>query len=229
MKTALIHHWLVTLRGGERVLETVAELFPSADLFTLVCDRSRIPACLAQHRIQSSFLQALPNATSWYRYYLPLFPLATKHLDVAGYDLIISSDAATVKGVRCDAGAIHICWSRNWSHISASTWSSTLSIRAGVDCLLLGTGPNGESSPNVPYPMSVSWGPSPKGLCCRRCSSVKPSFSQERKTSAWFWRRHRHAKNASLPTAAAEPPKLWTRVLPEFCSRSNRWIRSSMV
>jgi len=110
MKTALIHHWLVTLRGGERVLETVAELFPSADLFTLVCDRSRIPACLAQHRIQSSFLQALPNATSWYRYYLPLFPLATKQLDVAGYDLIISSDAATVKGVRCDAGAMHICY-----------------------------------------------------------------------------------------------------------------------
>src|SRR2546428_10675677 len=110
MKTALIHHWLVTLRGGERVLETVAELFPSADLFTLVCDRSRIPACLAQHRIQSSFLQALPKATSWYRYYLPLFPLATKQLDVAGYDLIISSDAATVKGVRCGAGATHTCY-----------------------------------------------------------------------------------------------------------------------
>ena len=91
MKTALIHHWLVTLRGGERVLETVAELFPSADLFALVCDRSRIPACLAQHRIQSSFLQALPNATSWYRYDLPLFPLATKQLDVAGYDLTPAS------------------------------------------------------------------------------------------------------------------------------------------
>jgi glycosyltransferase involved in cell wall biosynthesis len=110
MKTALVHHWLVTHRGGERVLETVAELFPSADLFTLVYDRSKIPASLAQHKIQSSFLQAFPNATSWYRYYLPLFPLATKQLDVAGYDLIISSDAATVKGVRGDAGATHICY-----------------------------------------------------------------------------------------------------------------------
>jgi glycosyltransferase involved in cell wall biosynthesis len=110
MKTALVHHWLVTMRGGERVLESLSELFPSADLFTLVYDRSRIPATLAQHRIQSSFLQALPNATSWYRYYLPLFPLATKQLDVTGYDLIISSDAATVKGVRGDAGATHICY-----------------------------------------------------------------------------------------------------------------------
>src|SRR5215216_6538656 len=98
MRTAIVHHWLVTTRGGERVLEALADLFPSADLFTLVYDKSKLPAALSGHRIYSSFLQRFPNAVAWYRYYLPLFPLATKRLDLTGYDLVISSDAATVKG-----------------------------------------------------------------------------------------------------------------------------------
>ena len=110
MRTALVHHWLVSHRGGERVLETLAQLFPSADLFTLVCDPARIPFHVAPHRVRTSFLQRLPRATRWYRYYLPLFPAATERLDLRGYDLVISSDAATMKGVRVDDGATHICY-----------------------------------------------------------------------------------------------------------------------
>src|SRR5678815_1928872 len=109
-KTALVHHWLVTVRGGERVLEALAELFPSADLFTLVYDKAKISAALGRHPIYSSLLQDFPNAAAWYRYYLPLFPWATERLDVRGYDLVISSDAATVKGVRGDRDATHICY-----------------------------------------------------------------------------------------------------------------------
>ena len=110
LKTALVHHWLVTMRGGERVLEALGELFPSADLFTLVYDRSAIPAPLRNHQISSSLLQHFPNPTAWYRHYLPFFPIATRCLDVTGYDLIISSDAAVVKGVRGDQHATHICY-----------------------------------------------------------------------------------------------------------------------
>ena len=109
-KIALVHHWLVTMRNGERVLKALGELFPSADLFTLVYDRSKIPAPLRNHQISGSLLQHLPNPTEWYRHYLPLFPIATKHLDVTGYDLIISSDAAVVKGVRANQCAMHICY-----------------------------------------------------------------------------------------------------------------------
>jgi glycosyltransferase involved in cell wall biosynthesis len=108
-KIALVHHWLVAMRGGERVLEALAELFPSADLFTLVCDRSKIPAELGRRHIHSSLLQRFPRSTEWYRYYLPFFPIATERLDLAGYDLILSSDAATVKGVRSGT-APHICY-----------------------------------------------------------------------------------------------------------------------
>jgi glycosyltransferase involved in cell wall biosynthesis len=98
------------MRGGERVLEALAELFPSADLFTLVCDRSILPPALSRLRIRCSFLQKFPRSSQWYRYYLPLFPAATEQLDLRGYDLVISSDAATVKGIRTDAGATHICY-----------------------------------------------------------------------------------------------------------------------
>jgi len=108
-RTALVHHWLVTTRGGERVFEALAQLFPSADLFTLVCDKAKMPQSLNARRVRSSFLQHLPKAAQWYRYYLPLFPYATEQLDLAGYDLIISSDAATVKGVR-GGKATHICY-----------------------------------------------------------------------------------------------------------------------
>jgi len=109
-RTALAHHWLVTRRGGEQVFEALAELFPSADLFTLVCDRSKVFPALGNRRIRSSFLQKLPRPTRWYPYYLPLFPAATERLDLTRYDLVISSDAAAVKGVRINPGAVHICY-----------------------------------------------------------------------------------------------------------------------
>jgi len=110
LKTALVHHWLVTRRGGERVLEALAQMFPSADLFTLVYKDSQIPASIEPHRLHSSFLQRLPRPTRWYRYYLPLFPMATERLNLTGYDLVITSDAATMKGVRVDTHATHICY-----------------------------------------------------------------------------------------------------------------------
>jgi glycosyltransferase involved in cell wall biosynthesis len=109
-RIALVHHWLVTMRGGERVLESLAELFPSADLFTLVCDQGILPSTLNRFRIRCSFLQRFPRATRWYRYYLPLFPFATRQLDLRGYDLVITSDAAMMKGIRTDGGATHVCY-----------------------------------------------------------------------------------------------------------------------
>ncbi|MFB3920978.1 MAG: glycosyltransferase [Terriglobia bacterium] len=109
-RTALAHHWMVTMRGGERVLESLAELFPSADIFTLVCDFRRMRSAFGGHHIHTSFLQRLPRATRWYPQFLPLFPSATERLDLRGYPLVITSDAATMKGVRVDPDAIHICY-----------------------------------------------------------------------------------------------------------------------
>jgi len=110
MKIALVHHWLVAQRGGERVFDALLELFPTADVFTLVYDAEAASSALRQRRVRTSFLQRWPRATRWYPFYLPLFPRATESLDLSGHDLIVSSDAATVKGVRARPGAVHICY-----------------------------------------------------------------------------------------------------------------------
>lgn len=110
LRTALVHHWLVTRRGGERVLEQLAALFPQADIFTLVCDHESMRRFFGPRPIRSSVLQRLPKSTRWYPYYLPLFPWATERFDLSGYKLVITSDAATLKGVRTDPDALHICY-----------------------------------------------------------------------------------------------------------------------
>jgi len=109
-KVALVHHWLVGMRGGEKVLEALCEIFPHADIFTLVCDEARISEKLRRHRIITSFIQRLPFGLRRFRAYLPLFPLAAEQLDLSGYDLVVSSDASLIKAVRAPAGAPHVCY-----------------------------------------------------------------------------------------------------------------------
>lgn len=101
VRTALVHHWMVRERGSESVFAALMELFPHANLFTLVCHRSSMQPLLGGRSTHTSFLQYLPRAATWYPYYL-LFPIATDRLNLSGYPLIITSDAATLKGVRAD-------------------------------------------------------------------------------------------------------------------------------
>lgn len=110
LRVALVHYWLVAHRGGERVVEALGEIFPQADIFTLVYDPERTTAEIRRHRIQSSFIQKLPFGRSHYRAYLPLFPLALEHFDLRGYDLVISSESGPAKGVLPDPETCHICY-----------------------------------------------------------------------------------------------------------------------
>ena len=110
LRTALVHHWLVTQRGGESVFEALLEGFPGAPVITLVYDDSRSSPALKERAVRTSVIQKFPRAPHWYPYYLPLFPWATERLDLSGFQLVISSDAATVKGVRLAPGTLHICY-----------------------------------------------------------------------------------------------------------------------
>lgn len=110
LRTALVHHWLVTRRGGESVFDALMQVFPCADIFTLVYDRERASPVLRDRTVHTSVLQKLPRAARWYPFYLPFFPLAAKRLDLSDYELVISSDAAIVKGVKTGAGALHVCY-----------------------------------------------------------------------------------------------------------------------
>jgi len=110
MKVALVHYWLTGMRGGEKVLEALCELYPDADIFTLVCDESRISTTLKKHKITTSFLQKLPFALKGYKSLLPLMPYALEQMDLTDYDLVISSEAGPAKGVIVRPDATHICY-----------------------------------------------------------------------------------------------------------------------
>lgn len=110
LRVALVHYWLVNRRGGERVLEALAEMFPQADIFTLVLDPEKLSPQLRSHRITTSFLDKLPGARRHYRKLLPLFPLAVEQFRLRDYDLVISSESGPAKGVITSSHTCHICY-----------------------------------------------------------------------------------------------------------------------
>lgn len=110
LRVALVHDWLVTLRGGERVLDGLCELFPDATLHTLV----RVPG-VATPRIEAmrhvtSFADKVPGAHRRHRWLLPLYPAAIEALDLSGYDLVVSSSHCAAKAVIVAPGAVHVCY-----------------------------------------------------------------------------------------------------------------------
>lgn len=110
MKTALLHYWLTTLRGGENVLAELCGIFPEADIFTHAWNPRRVGEPFASHRITETLIAKLPGARERCQKYLPLMPYALRKLDLSGYDLIVSSESGPVKGVRKPAGAVHVCY-----------------------------------------------------------------------------------------------------------------------
>lgn len=110
MRVALVHDWLTGMRGGERCLEVFCELFPDADLFTLLHVPGSVAPVIERRRIVTSFVQRLPGAATRYRHYLPLFPRAVEAFDLRGYDLVISTSHCVAKGARPAPGALHLCY-----------------------------------------------------------------------------------------------------------------------
>lgn len=110
MRTALIHYWLVTMRGGEKVLQELSGMFPEAPIFTHTFDRASLSEQLSGKDIRTTFIQKLPQASRRYQQYLPLMPLALEGMDFRPYDLIISSESGPAKGVIAGPGTTHICY-----------------------------------------------------------------------------------------------------------------------
>jgi len=110
LRIAIAHHWFVAWRGGERVVEAIAGMFPHAPLFALVADLRTMPEDLARRPIKTSFLQRLARQSGSHRHWLPLFGRAARSLDATAYDLVICSDAATIKGIRTRPGAAKVCY-----------------------------------------------------------------------------------------------------------------------
>ena len=107
---ALVHDWLTGMRGGEKVLEAIAELYPGATIHTLLHVRGSVSDPLERLPERRSFVQWLPAAARHYRQYLPLFPTAIEQFDFDGYDLVISTSHCAAKSVVVPGRTRHICY-----------------------------------------------------------------------------------------------------------------------
>ncbi len=142
LKVALVHDWLTGMRGGERCLEVLCEVFPEAVIHSLVYKPGAVSPLIERHAIRTAFTQRLPGIQSSYRHYLPIFPLAIRTLDFHGYDLVISSSHCVAKGIRIPPGTCHLsyiftpmryAWDQFDSYFEPGR--AGLLVRAGMTCL----------------------------------------------------------------------------------------------
>ncbi len=110
LRVTLGHDWLTGMRGGERVLELLADGFPGAPILTLFCNPSAISDRLRQHPIRTSWLQRWPNVATQYRHLLPLFPSAVRTLPRPTGDLLITTSHCVIKGLPRPSGGRHLCY-----------------------------------------------------------------------------------------------------------------------
>lgn len=110
IRVAIVHYWLVNMRGGEKVLEALCEMFPQADIYTHVYDGAQISEIIKKHRIFLTKISRLPFAKKLYKFYLTFMPSALQQLDLSGYDLVISSESGPAKALVLPSHIPHICY-----------------------------------------------------------------------------------------------------------------------
>ncbi len=110
MKVALVHDWLNGMRGGERCLDVLCEIYPEAPIYTLFYEKGKLPRSIACHDIRTTWINRLPAVYSRYRNYLPFFPAAIESLDLGAFDLVISTSHCVAKGAKKGKEAFHICY-----------------------------------------------------------------------------------------------------------------------
>jgi glycosyltransferase involved in cell wall biosynthesis len=128
-RVALVHDFLLDVRGAERVFMALCDLFPQADLFTAVYDEQGTEGRFAHRNVQSSFLQRTKPTARTFRALLPLYPYAIEALDLRGYDLVVSSSSAWAHGVIPDEEAVHVCYCHNPFRYAWNARDATLADR----------------------------------------------------------------------------------------------------
>lgn len=146
-KIALVHYWMMSWRGGEKVLEALVRLFPDADIYTNVYDPAVVAASpLAGKEIRTTFIHRLPFAKRLYQKYLPLMPMALEQLDLSAYDLVISTESGPAKGIIVPPEVAHICycftpmryvWDMYHEYLAHVGWFTRLMMRPLIHYLRL--------------------------------------------------------------------------------------------
>lgn len=110
MRVALVHDWLVGMRGAERCLECLCDMFPQADIYTLFHAKGTVSSKIEAHHISVSFVNSFPSVQNYYRYLLPVMPFAVEAFRFDDYDLVISSSSCVAKGIVVPPGARHVSY-----------------------------------------------------------------------------------------------------------------------
>src|SRR4051812_45671553 len=137
-RVALVHDFLLDIRGAERVFAAICDLYPEADVFTAVYDEAGTEGRFSHRRVNTSFLQRLRPTARTFRALLPLYPYAMESLDLSGYDLVISSSSAWAHGVIVDEGAVHVCYCHNPFRYAWNARQDTLRRRGPLSRAALG-------------------------------------------------------------------------------------------
>lgn len=110
MKIALIHDHLAQDGGAEKVLKVIAEMYPQADIYTLLYEKKHADKYFSGRTIKTSFIQRVPGGVKHYKWFLPFMPMAVEFFDLSDYDLVISDASAFAKGVITTTDVPHICY-----------------------------------------------------------------------------------------------------------------------
>src|SRR3954451_8877460 len=131
-RVALVHDFLLDLRGAERVFAAICDTWPEADVFSAVYDERGTEGRFASREVTTSFLQRLRPTARTFRVLLPLYPHAVESLDLRGYDIVVSSSSAWAHGVLVDPGAVHVCYCHNPFRYAWSEREATISARSSL-------------------------------------------------------------------------------------------------
>jgi glycosyltransferase involved in cell wall biosynthesis len=140
-RVALVHDFLLDLRGAERVFAAICDAWPAADVYTAVYDERGTEGRFAARSPRTSFLQRLRPTARTFRPLLPLYPYAIESLDLRGYDIVVSSSSAWAHGVLVDPEAVHVCYCHNpfryaWSEREATLKARPAPLRPPLGMLL---------------------------------------------------------------------------------------------
>lgn len=131
-RVAIVHDWLTSMRGGERVVEALCNVFPQADLFTLTWDPDRLSPALARRQAKTSAIHSMANApfmSGRFRALLPLFPLAVESFKLGGYSLVVSSSHCVAIGALAPPSALHVAYVHStlrYAHEAQGTYEASV-------------------------------------------------------------------------------------------------------
>ena len=128
-RVALVHDFLLDLRGAERVFLAMCEVWPDADIFTAVYHEEGTEGRFAHRNVHTSFLQRLRPTSRTFRSLLPLYPAAIESFDLSGYDIVVSSSSAWAHAVICDEMTVHVCYCHNPFRYAWNDRDRTLAAR----------------------------------------------------------------------------------------------------